>query len=52
VSAFALTYFDPKSGQKQMQAYIAPAVERYRERRREASESARQGDRKQLDALV
>lgn len=51
VDAFAFAYFDPKSGQKQMQAYIAPAVERYRERRREASEAAKQGDRKQLDAL-
>ena len=51
VDAFAFAYFDPKSGQKQMQAYIAPAVERYREWRREASESARQGDRKQLDEL-
>lgn len=51
VDAFAFAYFDPKSGQKQMQAYIAPAVERYRERRREASEAAKQGDKKQLDAL-
>jgi type I restriction enzyme R subunit len=52
VEAFAaLAYFDPKSGQKQMQAYVAPAVERYRERRREASDAAKKGDSKQPDAL-
>lgn len=51
VDAFALAYFDPESGQKQMQAHIAPAVERYRERRKVALEAAQKGDKKELDAL-
>jgi len=48
VDAFALAYFDPKGTQKQLQAHIAPAVDRYRERRRQAIE---QKSKKDLDAL-
>jgi type I restriction enzyme R subunit len=48
VDAFAAVYFDPKGGQKQLQAHIAPAVDRYRERRREAQTNK---DKKELDAL-
>jgi type I restriction enzyme R subunit len=48
VDAFALSYFDPKDGQKQLQAFVAPAVDRYRERRKKALEK---GDKKALDAL-
>lgn len=48
VDAFAKSYFDPKSGQKQLQAHIAPAVDRYRERRRIAAEAK---NKQELDAL-
>jgi type I restriction enzyme R subunit len=48
VDAFALSYFDPTDGQKQLQAFIAPAVDRYRVRRREALE---RDDKQELDAL-
>jgi len=48
VDTFALAYFDPKGGQRQLQAYVAPAVERYRERRKAALQ---EGDRQGLDAL-
>ncbi|HWS99890.1 MAG TPA: DEAD/DEAH box helicase family protein [Pyrinomonadaceae bacterium] len=48
VDAFALAYFDPKGGQRQLQAQVAPAVERYRKRRKAALQ---EGDRQELDAL-
>ena len=48
VDAFARSYFDPNDGQKQLQALIAPAVERYRERRNQALEDQ---DKQELDAL-
>lgn len=48
VDTFALAYFDPKGGQKQLQAYIAPTVERYRERRKAALQ---EGNRQELDML-
>lgn len=48
VDAFAKAYFDPKGGQKQLQAYIAPAVDRYRERRKVAIAAA---NKQELDAL-
>jgi type I restriction enzyme, R subunit len=48
VDAFALAYFDPKGQQRQLQAHIAPAVDRFRERRRAAIQA---GDKKALDAL-
>lgn len=48
VDAFAKSYFDPKGGQKQLQAHIAPAVDRYRERRRVAAEAK---NKQELDAL-
>ncbi len=48
VDAFCAAYFDPKGTQKQLQARIAPAVDRFRVRLREAEES---GDKAALDAL-
>lgn len=48
VDAFALAYFDPSSKQKDMQARIAPAVDRYRVRRRTALE---ENNKVELDAL-
>jgi type I restriction enzyme, R subunit len=48
VDAFAHAYFDPKGGQKQLQAYIAPAVDRYRDRRNAATEA---GNKQEIDTL-
>ena len=48
VEAFAAVFYDRKSRQQDLQAHIAPAVERYRERRRRALDAA---DRETLDAL-
>lgn len=48
VDAFTQAYFDPSSKQKDLQARIAPAVDRYRLRRRTAKE---EGDKVALDAL-
>ena len=45
---FAKAYFDPKGTQKALQAAIAPAVDRFRERLRAATESR---DKKEIDAL-
>ena len=49
VDAFCQAYFDPKGTQKQLQARIAPAVDRFRVRQREAQEHE---DREELDALA
>jgi type I restriction enzyme R subunit len=48
VDAFAAVFFDPRSGQQDLQAHIAPAVDRCRDRRRRAQDS---GDHKALDEL-
>ncbi|HMQ05455.1 MAG TPA: DEAD/DEAH box helicase family protein [Pyrinomonadaceae bacterium] len=48
VDAFAESYFDPKGKQAALQAHIAPAVDRYRERQRTGKET---DDRKLLDSL-
>src|SRR5262245_46497430 len=48
VDAFAQAYFDPKGGQKQLQAYISPAVDRYRDRWKTATEANK---KQELDAL-
>ncbi|HRW09274.1 MAG TPA: type I restriction endonuclease [Caldilineaceae bacterium] len=48
VEAFARAYFDPKGKQEQLQAYVAPAVDRFRDRYVQAKED---GDRAELDAL-
>lgn len=48
VDTFALAYFDPRGGQRQLQAHVAPAVERYRERRKAALQES---NRQELDAL-
>jgi type I restriction enzyme R subunit len=48
VQAFCAAYFDPKGTQKQLQARIAPAVDRFRVRLQAAQES---GDKGELDAL-
>ncbi len=48
VDAFAAVFFDPNSRQQELQAHIAPAVDRYRDRRRRAQDSE---DRKALDEL-
>ncbi|MFN8469372.1 MAG: type I restriction endonuclease [Caldilineaceae bacterium] len=48
VDAFCAAYFDPKGTQKLLQARIAPAVDRFRVRLREAEES---GDKAELDTL-
>ena len=48
VDAFCAAYFDPKGTQKQLQARIAPAVDRFRVRLRAAEES---GDKAELDTL-
>ena len=48
VNAFATVFYDRKSRQQDLQAHIAPAVERYRERRRRALAA---NDREALDAL-
>ncbi len=48
VDAFARAYFDPRGKQGDLQPHIAPAVDRYRERRR-AAEAA--NDSAALDAL-
>lgn len=48
VDAFAAVFFDPRSRQQELQAHIAPAVERFRDRRRRAQDSK---DRKALDEL-
>ena len=39
VEAFASAYFDPKGTQKSLQAHIAPAVDRYRGRWKDAEDS-------------
>lgn len=49
VEAFALAYFTPGGSQKQLQAHIAPAVDRFRARLSTAQE---QGDKTELDALA
>jgi type I restriction enzyme R subunit len=48
VEAFVAAFYDPESGQKELQAKIAPAVERYRDQRRQALDS---DDKEALDAL-
>lgn len=48
VDAFATVFYDPKSQQKDLQAPLAPAVERYRDRRRRALDA---NDQEALDAL-
>lgn len=48
VDAFAAVFYDPKGRQQDLQAHIAPAVERYRDRRRRAKDG---GDKEALDAL-
>jgi type I restriction enzyme, R subunit len=48
VDVFAKSYFDPKGKQGQLQAFIAPAVDRYRVRRREAVENQ---DKREIDTL-
>ena len=48
VDAFAAVFYDPKSRQQDLQAHIAPAVERYRDRRRRALDA---NDREALDGL-
>jgi type I restriction enzyme R subunit len=48
VDAFANAYYNPKAGQKELQAHIAPAVDRYRDRRKQANEK---NDKKESDAL-
>jgi len=48
VDAFALTYYDPNGKQQQLQAIIAPAVERYRGR---MADAAKAKDEKAIDAL-
>ncbi len=48
VDAFAAAFFDPKGTQKALQAHIAPAVDRYRERQKTAKEK---GQKKELDSL-
>ena len=48
VDAFCAAYFDPKGTQKQLQARIAPAVDRFRVRLQAAEAS---GDKAELDAL-
>ena len=49
VDAFVKAALDPKGSQAQLQAYIAPAVDRFRVRYQRAQEA---GDRVELDALV
>lgn len=49
VDAFSLAFFDPHGTQKALQAHIAPAVERFRERQKMAVEK---NDRELLDSLV
>jgi len=49
VAAFARAYFDPRGTQQQMQAHIAPAVDRFRVRQREA---VAQDNKEELDALA
>ncbi len=48
IEAFAAVYYNPKSQQKDLQAHIAPAVDRYRERRIQAQDSQ---NKKGLDEL-
>ena len=48
LNAFALAYFDSKGTQKALQAAVAPAVDRFRERQRAAKDS---NDKKELDSL-
>lgn len=48
VDSFTNAYFDPKGTQRKLQAFIAPAVDRYRERFRSAKEA---NDKKETDAL-
>jgi type I restriction enzyme R subunit len=48
IGAFCTAYFDPQGTQKQLQARIAPAVDRFRVRLRAAEE---RGDKGELDAL-
>ncbi|MEN8133108.1 MAG: type I restriction endonuclease subunit R, partial [Pseudomonadota bacterium] len=48
IDAFAHVYFNPKSRQRQLQAHIAPAVDRYRDRRQAALANK---DKKALDEL-
>lgn len=49
VEAFALAYFTPSGTQKQLQAHIAPAVDRFRNRLASAQDA---DDKAELDALV
>lgn len=51
VEAFANSFFDPKGKQKDLQAWIAPAVERFRAKWEEAEEEAKAGHTKALDEL-
>jgi type I restriction enzyme R subunit len=48
VDAFAGAWFDPKGKQAQLQAHIAPAVDRFRDR---FNTARTEGDRAELDAL-
>ena len=49
VAIFAQAYFTPAGTQKQLQAYIAPAVDRFRDRLHQAHET---NDKTELDALT
>ncbi|MFO1432113.1 MAG: DEAD/DEAH box helicase family protein [Candidatus Competibacteraceae bacterium] len=48
IDAFAAVFFDPNSRQQDLQAHIAPAVDRFRDHRRRAQDN---GDEKALDEL-
>lgn len=48
IEAFASVYFNPKSQQKDLQAHIAPAVDRWRDKRQQAKDSE---NKKTLDEL-
>lgn len=48
LDSFAKAYYDPRGTQKQLQAHIAPAVDRFRERYRTAKE---EGNKKEVDSL-
>lgn len=49
VSVFAQAYFTPGATQQQLQAHIAPAVDRFRDRLHQAQEA---NDKTELDALA
>jgi type I restriction enzyme R subunit len=49
VDAFAAAALNPKGSQAQLQAYIAPAVDRFRDRQRRAQDGK---DRLELDELI